>query len=75
MKLLVRLLELGWRRGYRVVAGPLGGMAPFYAWAGATLINDLSAKIGRPGESMQSADLDPARRWTAHWLARAGLPA
>ena len=75
MKLLARLLELGWRRGYRAVAAPLGGMAPFYAWAGATLVNDLSAKIGRPGESMQSADLDPARRWTAHWLARAGLPA
>ncbi|HEY8597019.1 MAG TPA: phosphotransferase [Thermomicrobiales bacterium] len=73
--LFVRLLELGWRRGYRAVAGPIGGMAPFYAWAGATLVNDLSAKIGRPGEALRVADLDPARRWTAHWMARAGLPA
>lgn len=73
MKLFARLLELGWRRGYRAVAGPIGGMAPFYAWAGATLVNDMSAKIGRPGESLQAADLDPARRWTAYWLARAGL--
>jgi len=75
IKVFTRLLELGWRRGYRAVAGPLGGMAPFYAWAGATLVADLSAKIGRPGESMQSADLEPARRWTAHWLTRTGLSA
>jgi aminoglycoside phosphotransferase (APT) family kinase protein len=73
LRLAARLLELGWRRGYRAVAGPVGGMAPFYAWAGAVLVHDLSAKIGRPGVALQSADLDPARRWTAHWRQRAGL--
>lgn len=74
LRLATRLLELGWRRGYRAVAGPLGGMAPFYAWAGTALVNDLAQKIGRPGIRLQSADLDPARRWTAHWRRRAGLP-
>lgn len=73
LRLAARLLEVGWRRGYRAVAGPIGGMAPFYAWAGAVLVDDLSAKIGRPGVTLQSSDLDPARRWTAHWRQRAGL--
>lgn len=75
MRLAVRLLEIGWRRGYRAVAGPLGGMAPFYAWAGAVLVHDLSAKIGRPGITLQPAELDPARRWTTHWRQRAGVSA
>lgn len=73
MRLAARLLEVGWRRGYRAVAGPLGGMAPFYAWAGTVLVHDLAAKIGRPGITLQSAELDPARRWTAHWRRRAGV--
>ena len=73
LRLAARLLELGWRRGYRAVAGPIGGMAPFYAWAGAVLVDYLSAKIGRPGLTLQPSDLDPARRWTAHWRQRAGL--
>ena len=37
IRALSRLLVAGWRRGYRAVAGPLGGMAPFYAWAGTAL--------------------------------------
>lgn len=73
-RLAARLLELGWRRGYRAVAGPIGGMAPFYAWAGTVFVHDLSEKIGRPGITLRSSDLDPARRWTAHWRHRAGVP-
>ena len=74
LRLATRLLELGWRRGYRAVAGPIGGMAPFYAWAGTVLVNDLAQKIGRPGVALRAAELDPARRWTAHWRRRAGVP-
>ena len=46
--LVRRLFIAGWRRGYREVAGPIGGMAPFYAWAGAVLIHDLTPRLGRP---------------------------
>jgi len=69
-----RLLVAGWRHGYRAVAGPLTGMAPFYAWAGNALINDIAPRADQPGGWLRAAHLDPARRWTAHWLARAGLP-
>jgi hypothetical protein len=37
-------------------------MAPFYAWAGATMQRDLSAK-------RSPADLARIRRWTERWLA------
>jgi len=70
-----RVLVAGWRRGYRAVAGPLTGMAPFYAWAGAALINDFAPRVDRPGGWLRAAHLAPARRWTAHWRARIGLPA
>jgi len=70
-----RVLAAGWRRGYRAVAGPLGGMAPFYAWAGTALLNDLAPRADQPGGWLRAAHLDPARRWTAYWHARAGLPA
>lgn len=70
-----RILATGWRRGYRSVAGPLGGMALFYAWAGAVLINDFAPRVDQPGGWLRAAHLDPARRWTAHWRARAELPA
>lgn len=69
-----RALERGWRGGYRQVAGPLGGMAPFYAWAGAVMARDLAPKIGRPGVWLEPRHLDAVRRWTAAWKRRAGLP-
>jgi aminoglycoside phosphotransferase (APT) family kinase protein len=75
IRALSRILVAGWRRGYREVAGPLDGMAPFYAWAGTALLNDFAPRVDQPGGWMRSAHLDPARRWTAHWRARAGLPA
>ncbi len=55
--------EQGWRAGYQRQADPLHAMAPFYAWAGATMLRDLAAK--RP-----PADLARIRRWTNRWLAR-----
>ncbi len=74
MRLATRLLEIGWRRGYRASAGPMTGMAPFYAWAGTALINDLTPKVGQPGTLLQSADLTLAHRWTAYWRQQVGVP-
>jgi len=74
IRALARVLAAGWRRGYREVAGPLDGMAPFHAWAGTALLNDFAPRVDRPGSWLRAAQLDPARRWTAHWRARAGLP-
>jgi aminoglycoside phosphotransferase (APT) family kinase protein len=73
MRLFTRALEIGWRRGYRAVAGPIGGMAPFYAWAGTLMANDLARKIGRPGIWLQPHHLEPMHRWSAYWRDRAGI--
>jgi predicted secreted hydrolase len=48
-------------------------MAPFYAWAGDVTVRDQEQKIGRPGIALQSANLDPLRRWTDGWKRRAGI--
>lgn len=74
--LLRWLLAVGWWSGYRQTAGRHfrdQEMAPFYAWAGAVMVRDLQAKIGRPGIWLQHHHLDPARRWTAYWKRRCGL--
>ena len=73
--LVRRLLELGWRRGYRQAAGPLVDMAPVYAWAGAVMLRDLEPKLGRPGVWLEPHHLDPVRRQVEIWKRRAGLPA
>jgi hypothetical protein len=57
------LFAQGWRAGYQRQAGPRREMAPFYAWAGATMQRDLAAK-------RSPADLARIRRWTDRWLAR-----
>lgn len=74
LRILSRLLEMGWRQGYRAVAGPLDGMAPFYVWAGLALINDLTPRIDQPGGWLREEHLAPARQWVAYWRRRAGLP-
>jgi aminoglycoside phosphotransferase (APT) family kinase protein len=77
-----RLLEAGWRHGYRREAarrGSLSAIAPaqalFYAWAGAFMVRDLAPKLGSRGVWLQAHDLERMRRWTARWKRRAGLPA
>jgi hypothetical protein len=68
-----RLFIAGWRRGYRDVAGAVGGMAPFYAWAGAVMIRDLTPRLGRPDLPWLEHDyLERVRQWTDGWRARAG---
>ena len=71
---LLRVVERHWRRGYRALAGPIGGMALFYAWAGAVMLADLAPKLGRPGVWLEPRHLEPIRRWTARWRQRAGVP-
>lgn len=65
-----RLLAAGWLDGYTQEAGPLGDMAPFYAWAGAIMRTDWSVKIGRPGISVTRKDLEPMDRWVSFWRQR-----
>lgn len=70
---LVRCFLRAWWHGYHRGQGSLGEMAPFYAWAGDVTVRDQEQKIGKPGIALQSADLDPLRRWTDHWKRRAGI--
>ena len=68
-----RLFIAGWRRGYREVAGPIGGMAPFYAWAGAVMIRDLTPRLGRPDLPWLDLQfLERVRQWADGWRERAG---
>jgi aminoglycoside phosphotransferase (APT) family kinase protein len=69
-RLALRLFEQNWRRGYRAVAGPVGGMAPFYAWAGVAMLNDLSPRLGK---GVTAESLAPAQQWAEYWRARAGI--
>jgi aminoglycoside phosphotransferase (APT) family kinase protein len=69
----LRLLEAGWRHGYRRAAGPVDGMAPFSAWAGAVMERDLAPRLGRPDLPWLTPEyLARVRRWTADRRARAG---
>ena len=68
-----RAFIAGWRRGYRGVAGPVGGMAPFYAWAGAVMIRDLTPRLGRPELPWLDLQfLERVRQWADGWRERAG---
>ena len=63
----------GWRRGYREVAGPVSGMAPFYAWAGLVMIHDLTPRLGRPDLPwLDLSYLERVRQWADGWRERAG---
>lgn len=70
-----RAFEAGWRRGYRKIAGPVRGMAPFYAWAGLVMVNDLAPRLGRPDLPWLTPQyVERVQNWTAGWRARANLP-
>lgn len=70
-RLVVRVFELGWRRGYRQVAGPLPDLAPFMAWAGVVMEHDLAPRPGRHRQ-LSPGQLRRIRHWTARWKERAG---
>jgi aminoglycoside phosphotransferase (APT) family kinase protein len=68
-----RAFIAGWRRGYREIAGPVRGMAPFYSWAGAVMICDLSPRLGRPDLPwLDLPYLERVRRGAYTWRERAG---
>ncbi len=69
----MRLFLRAWWYGYQWVAGPVRDMGPFYALAGAQTVRDQERKVGLPGRTIQSRDLDPLRRWTAAWMRRIGI--
>jgi aminoglycoside phosphotransferase (APT) family kinase protein len=80
VRAVLAVLEAGWRRGYRGVAG--GGAAVddpqaplFNAWAGAVMLRDLGPKLGRPGIPLGPADFRRMRAWVGTWKERAGLAA
>lgn len=59
---ILEIFAHGWQAGYQRHGGSLDDMAPFYAWAGATMLRDLANK--RPPD-----DLARIRAWTDSWLA------
>jgi hypothetical protein len=68
-----RAFIAGWRRGYREVAGPVSGMAPFYAWAGKVMVRDLTPRLGRPDLPwLDPSYLERVRQWADDWRERAG---
>jgi aminoglycoside phosphotransferase (APT) family kinase protein len=71
--LLRRVLAAALWRGYRDVAGPLPDMPLFHAWAGAAMQRDMAHRSADPSHWLRDAQLDPARRWTAHWRRVAGV--
>jgi aminoglycoside phosphotransferase (APT) family kinase protein len=73
--LLRRALIAGWRRGYREIAGPVSGMAPFYMWAGMVMVRDLAPRLGRADLPwLTPTYLERVQDWTAGWRGRADLP-
>ena len=70
---LIRYFLRAWWHGYHRGQGSLGEMAPFDAWAGDVTVRDQEQKIGKPGIALQSADLDPLRRWTNRWKRQAAI--
>jgi aminoglycoside phosphotransferase (APT) family kinase protein len=67
-----RALQLGWRAGYADVHGPVTGLAPFYAAAGAWTENDMRKHLGQPGVWLTESDLKRIHGWAEHWRRRAG---
>lgn len=70
--MLRRVLEAGWRHGYRQGADPFAEMAPWYAAAATFLLDDLTPKLGRPGVWLEQRHLDSIRRAAETWTRRAG---
>jgi aminoglycoside phosphotransferase (APT) family kinase protein len=71
-----RAFIAGWRRGYCEVAGPVAGMAPFYAWAGAVMVRDLTPRLGRPDLPWLDLQfLERVRQWADSWRERTGSAA
>jgi aminoglycoside phosphotransferase (APT) family kinase protein len=69
-----RAFVAGWRRGYRDAAGPVTGMAAFYAWAGLVMVRDLAPRVGRLDLPWLTPTLlAEIGSWAEHWRIAAGL--
>ena len=56
------------------MAGPVTGLAPFYAWAEAVMRHDMAPRIWRTDLPwLTPALLAGIRRWGDGWRAAAGL--
>jgi hypothetical protein len=67
-----RAFVAGWRHGYRDAAGPMTGMAPFYAWAGAVMVRDLTPRLGRPDLPwLTPGVLEHVDQWSEAWKLHA----
>jgi aminoglycoside phosphotransferase (APT) family kinase protein len=72
-RVMRRVFEAGWRKGYEQAAGPLTDLAPFCWWAGAVMERDLAPRLGRPDiPRLTPGYLAWVRRWTANWKFRSG---
>ena len=67
---VLRAFEVGWRRGYRRIAGRPSDMAPYYAWAGAVMLRDRGPRPDRRG-GMTARELGRVQAWTERWKKRA----
>lgn len=71
-RVVTRGFAAGWRHGYRERAGPVRGMAPFYAWAGMVMVRDLAPRLGRADLPWITSDLlARVQSWSDGWLERA----
>jgi aminoglycoside phosphotransferase (APT) family kinase protein len=70
---LRRALHDAWRTGYEEVAGPVAGMAPFYAWAGAYMQRDLAHRVTDPSSWWTDDHMARVGRWTDQWKRECGL--
>jgi aminoglycoside phosphotransferase (APT) family kinase protein len=67
-----RQFHAGWREGYRAMMGAPGEMAALYAWAAASMIDDLSPRVGRPDLPwLTESLLAEVSAWGARWRRRA----
>lgn len=71
--LMRHLLAWRWRRGYESVAGSLGEMAPFYAWAGAVMTREVRTRVADARSWWQPHHVAKLQSWTNDWMARAGV--
>jgi aminoglycoside phosphotransferase (APT) family kinase protein len=70
---LRRRLERAWRQGYKQAGGAFDEMAPFYAWGGFAIAEDLTKRVGIPEHGVTALRLARMRRWATLWMQRAGL--
>jgi hypothetical protein len=70
-RMTMSLFTRGFLKAYEEKRGPLTDMAPFYAWAGAMILQDLSPKLHALPISSPDLLRDALSRWTRQWRNRA----